>query len=89
MRRDSDKIDVIMVDCFNDVTGADNKFFKLWDVQSKNHKSLPPSKIAESLITLYDNYISNIKFTEYILFIPKLKREYLIDASLNTYGYIK
>ena len=87
MRSDSDEIEVITVDCFNDVTGANNDFSKLWDVQSKNHSSLPPSKIGESLSTLYDNYVSSISFCEYILFIPKLTRDYLIDDSLNVYNY--
>lgn len=87
MRSDSGEIEIITVDCFNDVTGANDDFSKLWDVQSKNHSSLPPSKIGESLSTLYDNYISSISFSDYILFIPKLSRDYLIDDSLNVYGY--
>ncbi|MGL6002402.1 MAG: hypothetical protein ACRCZ4_09950, partial [Plesiomonas sp.] len=65
MRDDSDEIEIITVDCFNDVTGADENFNKLWDVQSKNHSSLPPSKIGESLLTLYNNYISSIEFIDY------------------------
>ncbi|CAA0080554.1 Uncharacterised protein [Zhongshania aliphaticivorans] len=87
MRNDSEEIEIITVDCFNDVTGSNTDFSKLWDVQSKNHSSLPPSKIGESLSTLYDNYISSINFNEYILFIPKLNREYLVDSSLNIYSY--
>lgn len=84
---DSNEIDLITVDCFNDVTGANEDFSKLWDVQSKNHSSLPPSKIGESLSTLYDNFISSFNFYKYILFIPKLERSYLKDPSLNVYGY--
>lgn len=87
MRSDSNEIEIITVDCFNDVTGANTDFSKLWDVQSKNHSSLPPSKIGESLSTLYDNYVSSISFCDYILFIPKLNRDYLIDDSLNVYNY--
>jgi len=87
MRHDSKDIDIITIDCFNDVTGANEEFSKLWDVQSKNHSSLPPSKIGESLLTLYDNFISSINFYEYILFIPKLNRDYLINGSLNVYNY--
>lgn len=87
MRSDSKDIDLITVDCFNDVTGLSNDFEKLWDVQSKNHSSLPPSKIGESLSTLYDNYISSITFFEYILFIPKLTRDYLKNEELNIYNY--
>ena len=87
MRSDSKEIETITVDCFNDVTGSNEDFSKLWDIQSKGHSSLPPSKIGESLSTLYDNHVSSISFCDYILFIPKLKREYLVDASLNAYGY--
>ncbi|MGK0256428.1 MAG: hypothetical protein ACI81I_001045 [Arcobacteraceae bacterium] len=87
MRKDSNEIEYVTVDCFNDVTGSNNDFTKLWDIQSKNHISLPPSKIGESLFTLYDNFISKINFTEYILFIPKLERNYLIDSTLNIYNY--
>lgn len=87
MRSDKDEINIITIDCFNDVTGVNDNFTKLWDVQSKNHSKFPPSKIGESLSTLYDNYISTIDFCEYILFIPKLNRDYLKDKSLNIYGY--
>jgi hypothetical protein len=87
MREDSSEIDYVAVDCFNDVTGLNNKVTKLWDIQSKNHKNLPPSKIGESLFTLYDNFISSFNFTEYILFIPKLDRSYLIDNTINIYNY--
>ena len=87
MRGDSEEIEIITVDCFNDVTGSNTDFSKLWDVQSKNHSSLPPCKIGESLSTLYDNYISFISFYDYVLFIPKLNRSYLKDSSLNIYSY--
>lgn len=87
MRGDSEEIEIITVDCFNDVTGSNTDFSKLWDVQSKNHSSLPPSKIGESLSTLYDNYISSINFHDYVLFIPRLNRDYLKDPSLNIYSY--
>lgn len=87
MRSDSNEIEIITVDCFNDVTGSNDDFSKLWDVQSKNHSSLPPSKIGDSLSTLYDNYVSSFSFCDYILFIPKLTRDYLIDESLNVYNY--
>lgn len=87
MRDDSNEIETITIDCFNDVTGVCNKFEKMWDVQSKNHTTLPPSKIGESLLTLYSNYISDFDFFEYILFIPKLNRNYLIKKEKNIYNY--
>ncbi|KHS93461.1 hypothetical protein RC86_04910 [Pectobacterium brasiliense] len=87
MRADSNEIETITIDCFNDVTGACNKFEKLWDIQSKNHSTLPPSKIGESLLTLYNNYVSDFDFFEYILFTPKLDRSYLINKEENIYNY--
>ncbi|MDU4953952.1 MAG: hypothetical protein E6X21_16705 [Clostridium sp.] len=84
-RKDSDKIDTFLVDCFNDITGSNIDVTKLWDIQSKNVKSLYPSKIGISLITLFQNYISDIDFAYYILFMPKLKEMYLHDESLSTY----
>lgn len=87
MRADSSEIETITIDCFNDVTGACNKFEKLWDIQSKNHSTLPPSKIGESLLTLYNNYVSDFDFFEYILFTPQLDRNYLINKSENIYNY--
>lgn len=87
MRKDKHEIELLTIDCFNDVTGLNKDCSKLWDVQSKNHKVLNPAKIGVSLFTLYDNFISKIDFSEYILFIPKLERSYLIDTTLNVYKY--
>ncbi|MCW8330881.1 hypothetical protein MD588_18980 [Photobacterium sp. SDRW27] len=87
MRPDSDEVELIIVDCFNDVNGASESFSKIWDIQSKNYAYFPPAKIGESLYTLYDNYISSIDFAEYILFCPPLKDEYLNDPSVNYYSY--
>lgn len=47
--------------------------------QSKGVKSLNPKKIGEALVTLFQNYISDIEFEHYILFMPKLKEMYLND----------
>lgn len=87
MRPDRKEIELVTIDCFNDVTGLNIDCSKLWDIQSKNHAVLNPAKIGESLYTLYDNFISKINFVDYILFIPKLKPEYLINNTLNTYKY--
>jgi len=82
-RKDSKDMDVFIIDCFNDVSGADKAVQRLWDVQSKGVKSLNPKKIGEALITLYQNFISDIQFEHYILFIPKLKEMYLYDENKN------
>lgn len=78
-RQDSKDMDVFIIDCFNDVSGADCDIKRLWDVQSKAVKSLNPRKIGVALVTLFQNYISDIEFEHYILFMPKLKEMYLND----------
>ncbi len=86
-RKDSNEIDTFLIDCFNDVTGASDDVTKLWDVQSKNVKSLNPTKIGTGLITLFQNHISNIDFEHYILFMPKLTEMYLINETLSVYSF--
>lgn len=81
-RADSKNITIFFIDCFNDITGADDDILSLWDVQVKNVSSLRPKTIGESLITLFQNYISDINFSEYILFIPELKELYLNNTKL-------
>lgn len=39
-------MDVFIIDCFNDVSGANRDVNRLWDVQSKGVKSLNPKKIV-------------------------------------------
>lgn len=85
MREDSHEIKVFIIDCFNDVTGATKNCSKLWDVQSKGIKTLRPLTIGESLITLFENYISQINFDFYILFFPKLNDIYFKDNNLNVF----
>ncbi|AFS78114.1 hypothetical protein Curi_c11000 [Gottschalkia acidurici 9a] len=86
MRKDSKDIDVLMIDCFNDVTGGNDSLDALWDVQSKGVKSLRPKTVGVALVTLFKNYFSQIEFNHYILFIPKLREGYLNDESLTTYS---
>lgn len=84
-RKDSKEIDIFLIDCFNDVSGADSRIKKIWDVQSKGVKSLDPRKIGIALITLFQNYISDINFESYILFMPKLKEMYLKDENMKSF----
>ena len=62
------KIDIFIIDCFNDVTGAKSDFTESWDVQSKGVASLSPKTIGTALYTLFANYVSDIDFTHYLLF---------------------
>ncbi|GIC79749.1 hypothetical protein FMO003_00300 [Moritella sp. F3] len=87
MHQESEEIDIITFDCFNDVTGSTDSFSKMWDIQSKNYSYFPPSKIGESLYTLYDNFISSFKFHEYILFCNPLNPDYLKDNSKSYYKF--
>lgn len=85
-RKDSKEVEYITFDCFNDVSGVNKKSDKIWDIQSKNEKSLSPKKIGKYFFTLFDNHTSPFDFTEYIFFCPILKTEYKIDENLNIYG---
>lgn len=80
-RKDSAEIEVFIVDCFNDVSGANKNIGRLWDVQSKGVSSLNPKKIGQASFTLFHNYLSDITFEHYILFMPKLKEMYLKDET--------
>ena len=67
-RDDSNNIETFAIDCFNDVTGCNNNFSILWDVQSKNVQGLNPRKIGGNLITLFHNYEHEFPF-EYFIFL--------------------
>ena len=75
-RKDSKEIEYITFDCFNDVSGVNKNSDKIWDIQSKNEKSLNPKKIGKYFYTLFDNYLSSFDFKEFIFFSPVLKLDY-------------
>lgn len=79
------KIDLFIIDCFNDVTGVEKDFKKSWDIQSKGVASLTPKTIGAALYTLFANYVSDIDFTHYLLFSPPMKDIYLDDPSLEIF----
>ncbi len=80
------EIEYVTFDCFNDVSGVNKKHDKIWDVQSKNEKTLSPKKIGKYLFTLFDNYISTFSFHEFIFFSPILNEDYKINSKLNIYN---
>ena len=86
MREDSNEIDTFLIDCFNDVTGTNKNFNKLWDIQSKGVKSLNSKKIGKALITLFENYKSDINFDFYILFFPQINSIYFINDNQTVFG---
>lgn len=81
-----DDVNLFIIDCFNDVTGVSENYAKSWDVQSKNVASLTPRTVGVALYTLFANYVSDIDFGNYILFLPQLKTIYLEDASLEVFS---
>jgi hypothetical protein len=87
MRDDSDEISLFFVDCINDLTGSNDDCTKLWDTQAKGVSSLNPTKIGVALITLFENYISELEFTNHILLIPKLNEGYLKNENLLSFTF--
>jgi len=86
IRSDKDQIDLVLVDCFNDVTGSDAAVSCLWDVQSKGHKKNAPHKIGEHLVTLYENFLSEFPFKHLILFLETVSEIHVTDSSLGVFG---
>lgn len=85
-REDSKEIEYVTFDCFNDVSGVNKNCDEIWDIQSKNEKSLNPKKIGKYLFTLFDNSTSIFSFREFIFFAPPLNPKYKIDEKLTVFG---
>jgi hypothetical protein len=86
MHEAKDDIVLFFIDCFNDITASDNSCEKFWDAQSKGVVSLTPRAIGTALITLYENFISDIDFIHSMLVIPKLKEGYLKEEDKKQFG---
>lgn len=80
------EIEYVTFDCFNDVSGVNKSHDKIWDIQSKNEKTLSPKKIGKYLFTLFDNFISTFSFHEFIFFSPILNIDYKINTQINIYN---
>lgn len=87
LRLDKSDIDLVLVDCFNDVTGADDNVNCLWDVQSKGHKSNTPLQIGKHLVTLYANFLSNFPFSHLILFLETVDSIHMLDETQRYFGF--
>ena len=57
----------------------------LWDVQSKGAKNNSPAAIGKELVTLFKNYLSDLDFREYILFLGGVSSTVRINDSLNVF----
>lgn len=84
-RDDSDEIHYFIVDFFNDLTGMSKMSDKLWDLQSKGGKKPSPYAIGTELVTLYKNYVSELKFDKYILFLGGVSNTVRIDSKLTKF----
>lgn len=75
-----ENIDLFLIDSFNDVSGTNQHFNYIIDMQAKGVKDFSPSKIGESLITLFLNHVSDFTFDAYILYCRSLSDSYLITT---------
>ena len=80
-------IDLFIIDCFNDVTGVAEGYKDSWDIQSKNVASLTPRKVGIALYTLFANYVSDLLFGHYILFLPPLKDSYVNNVTAEAFQF--
>ncbi len=75
------ELDIFLIDTFNDISGSNLTFEYIVDVQSKGIKTFPPSKIGISLITLFQNHLSDIKFNKYVLYCKYIDSRYITKKS--------
>lgn len=85
LRSDSNEIHYFVVDFFNDLTGMDRFAESLWDVQSKGAINNSPAAIGKELVTLFKNYLSDIDFREYILFLGGVSSTVRADDTLDIF----
>lgn len=85
LRDDSDEIHYFVIDFFNDLTGMDRFAENLWDVQSKGAKNNSPAAIGKELVTLFKNYLSELNFKYYILFLGGVSTTVRIRDDLDVF----
>ena len=78
-------ISLFIIDCFSDVTGVSENYSDSWDIQSKNVASLTPRTVGKALYTLFANYVSDIPFGHFILYLPQLKESYVENISTEVF----
>ena len=86
-REDSSEINYFVVDFFNDITGMDRMARKLWDVQSKASKTGSAKTIGRELVTLYKNYVSDLEFVSYIIFLGGVPNTFRKNSSLSIFDF--
>lgn len=84
-RNDSDEIVYFIIDFFNDITGLNNYADKAWDIQSKAASNSSPKSVGAELVTLFKNFMSDLKFDYLILFLGGVSKTFRIDDSINIF----
>lgn len=73
-----DDIDFFVIDFFNDVTGTNRFQDEAYDVQAKGRKNITPKQLGRFLVTLFKNYLSDLQFIDYILFVDGISSSALL-----------
>ncbi|MDO5138967.1 MAG: hypothetical protein Q4D71_10995, partial [Oscillospiraceae bacterium] len=81
-REDSYQISFFAIDFYNDVTGLNVHADKAWDVQSKGTKTGGPKDVGRELVTLFKNYMSDLRFDYMILFMAACPSTLCLDKTL-------
>jgi hypothetical protein len=84
--KDSKRISLVFIDCFNDITGTNIKHSNLWDMQSKGVANMSPSLIGRSLATLFLNFCSDFPFKKFALLTPIPNPDYLHRSKEVEFG---
>lgn len=85
-RDDSKEIYCFAIDFYNDVTGLSTFADKAWDIQSKGNKTGGAKAIGRELITLFKNFMSDLRFDYSILFAASVSPTFRIDDTLTSFG---
>ena len=84
-REDSVEIYSFAIDFFNDVTGLNTHADKAWDLQAKGTKTGGPKDVGREMVTLFKNYMSDLRFDYLILFMAAAPPTLRKDNTLTTY----
>jgi len=83
---DADEMFYYVIDFFNDVTSVHRMGHQAWDLQSKGENRLSATKLGHYLVTLYKNYLSDLNFSSYILFVAGISPTNLLNKKLNVFS---
>lgn len=83
---DADEMFYYVIDFFNDVTSVHRMGHRAWDLQSKGENKISATKLGGYLVTLYKNYLSELDFSSYILFVAGISPNILQDKTANVFS---